>query len=476
MSLVSFFSNRKRVVFLLVAWGIALLPVGLLELGLIWSGWQPADDWRDPYIEITGHKPLFELDEESGIYRIGDDFLTWFRPAEFQAQKPAGSFRVFVVGGSTVQGRPFETETAFPRWLQTAFKANDPQTIIEVVNCGGVSYASYRLSRIVEEIINYDPDLILICTGHNEFLENRTYPRLRSSPVVLWMHNCFSNLRTYRWIRSSVARWRYSEHSRTANRLDPQPITRLDYQNGLDRFHEDELQRDEVEKQFGFHLRRMIATCANRNVPLLILGPPSNQKDCFPFKPTDNWQPGDQSRFADLSIDELLSIKESERTADFHFLYGTRLLESGRFEDAALEFDQAIDRDICPLRMTSGLRRTLQQTWKTARAAHPGSDIFFMDLHQRCRDESANGIIGNELLLDHVHPSIATHQKIAVWICEMLQEEGIISTHDGWRSRFREKVDKQMKELDFGYFERGQKRLQSVLRWSRGQAINPIRD
>ena len=47
-----------------------------------------------------------------------------------------------------------------------------------MINCGGVSYASYRLGPILDEVLGYEPDLIMLYTGHNEFLEARTYPRL----------------------------------------------------------------------------------------------------------------------------------------------------------------------------------------------------------------------------------------------------------------------------------------------------------
>ena len=31
----------------------------------------------------------------------------------------------------------------------------------------------------MQELIRYEPDLFVICTGHNEFLEERTYPAAR---------------------------------------------------------------------------------------------------------------------------------------------------------------------------------------------------------------------------------------------------------------------------------------------------------
>ena len=35
---------------------------------------------------------------------------------------------------------------------------------------GGVSYASYRVAALMEELVRYEPDLFVIYSGHNEFL------------------------------------------------------------------------------------------------------------------------------------------------------------------------------------------------------------------------------------------------------------------------------------------------------------------
>lgn len=54
-----------------------------------------------------------------------------------------------------------------------------------MVNYGGVSYASFREVPIVEEILRYHPDLIILCIGYNEFLEDRTYRQIKRIPEVL---------------------------------------------------------------------------------------------------------------------------------------------------------------------------------------------------------------------------------------------------------------------------------------------------
>ena len=106
--------------------------------------------------------------------------LRWFgfRPDGFARENGPKEFRIFCLGGSTVQGSPFAIETAFSTWLELSLQAAEPKRQWDVVNCGGVSYASYRLVPILEEVLGYEPDLIILYTGHNEFLEDR--PELES--------------------------------------------------------------------------------------------------------------------------------------------------------------------------------------------------------------------------------------------------------------------------------------------------------
>src|SRR5690606_6623553 len=132
--------------------------------------------------------PLFVANPETGNYEIPEARQVYFRPESFPIRKGLGEYRIFCLGGSTVQGRPYSVETSFTTWLEISLHAADPSRKWNVVNCGGVSYASYRLAPILEEVLRYEPDMIVLCTGHNEFLEDRTYRGVKAtSPQVAWL-------------------------------------------------------------------------------------------------------------------------------------------------------------------------------------------------------------------------------------------------------------------------------------------------
>ena len=158
---------------------LALVPFALIEIAVRLL--VPVST-ADPLVDLQQLRPLFVLDQSARRWTIPPSRGNFFRPDSFLADKPPGARRIFVLGGSTVQGRPYAIETAFSTWLELSLQAAAPERRWDVVNCGGVSYASYRLLPILQEVLAYEPDLIVLYCGHNEFLEERTYASFRSRP------------------------------------------------------------------------------------------------------------------------------------------------------------------------------------------------------------------------------------------------------------------------------------------------------
>ncbi len=148
-------------------------------------GWPKASPPPDPLVNLHHLQPLFTLSADKQTYFIGPERLDLFREARFAAHKPAGTFRIFALGESTTQGEPYSTATAYPAWLELELRAATGRPV-EVINCGGLSYASYRIRAILHEVLDrYQPDLIILYCGQNEFLERRTYDGWRDVPLPI---------------------------------------------------------------------------------------------------------------------------------------------------------------------------------------------------------------------------------------------------------------------------------------------------
>jgi len=172
--------SRWRVItFYFAAVAVVLSPLVFVELVLRFLVSPLPIDRTDPYVSFHSLSPLFVLDSTGERFETAPERLEYFYPQSFPAKKGTKTFRIFCLGGSTVQGRPYAVETSFTTWLKLNIDASRSERAYEVVNCGGVSYASYRLVPVMQELLKYEPDLFIIYSGHNEFLEDWSCRRRR---------------------------------------------------------------------------------------------------------------------------------------------------------------------------------------------------------------------------------------------------------------------------------------------------------
>ncbi|QDU37937.1 hypothetical protein Mal4_22560 [Maioricimonas rarisocia] len=470
-----------RVVAVLLA--LAVFPVveGVLAL----FDWGRPNVAEDPFVGFTGSHSLFVLAEDGERYEVPPARRNFFAYESFPATKQPGTFRIFCLGGSTVQGRPYSIPTSFGTWLKLALQEADPSRNWEVVNCGGISYASYRLVPILEECLGHEPDLIILCTGHNEFLEDRTYHRMSRLPG--WVHQplgAIAGTRTFTLLRGAVQGVSDSAPAEPDRLLlGDDPDAMLDYNEGLAAYHRDDDWRDGVIEHFGFNVRRLLTIAEEAGLPVLLLAPCSNLADSPPFKSEhrpglteaelDEWNRlveeartlyrTDLRRAAGLLQD---AIAIDDRYAATHFEQG-KCYEHLRDMEAAREcYLRAREEDICPLRILSPMEEELH-TIASER------EVPFLDLHELLEAGSRRGILGDDQLVDHVHPSIEGHQQIARWLLETMAQEGLLEPRDGWEDRATAAFEKHFESLEDHYFLRGIRTLEALRAWTRGEADGP---
>lgn len=460
-----------------IALGLSVFGVG--EAVCRVAGWGAADAHVDPYVAFAGTRPLFVLNRKTDEYEIAANRLDYFSPESFPRKKPAHGRRLFVLGESTVEGEPYNSRTSFTTWLELMLEAQDPSRSWAVVNCGGISYASYRLAPILEECLEYEPDLFVLCIGHNEFLEDRTYTAVKETPqMVAALHRAAMHSRLYSAARSNLL----PDSGPTVNRdvLPVEVTARLDFRNGLNAYHHDLDWHTAIARHYGQNLRRMIALARGAGVPVLLVRQPSNLSDCPPFKSEHrpDLSAADRKRFdsfvsqAHESYDRdltqavrLLSaaIEIDPRHAVTHYELGTCLLELGRHEDARKAFVAARDTDVCPLRMTSPLEQELVRVSDETRTP-------LVDLQALFENRSPSGIVGGFWLVDHVHPSIAGHQAVAESLASQLSEMGFVNPISTWKTARDAAWKRHMDTLDAMYFLKGERTLKALQGWTQGKA------
>ena len=475
---------------LLVFVGISFLAVleivaRLLPLDLE----SPAEG--DPFVGFSELHPLFvPYRDADGSLRMktAPGKLKWFNPRDFAAEKEYGTFRIFTLGGSTAYGRPFSHATSFSGWLSRLLNLQ-PGTPVhyEVINAGGISYASYRVVTLLKEMLAYEPDLFIIYTGHNEFLETRTYEDFLSQPPWLFKtRESLSHLETYRllnrvWqnIRDNFSGGSTGGSGVHANVLSPEVETLLDRSVGLEYYQRDTLFSRGVYEHFRYNVIKMIRICQEAGIPLVFLRPVDNLKDFSPFKSQCRAELISDQR---VRLDRLLregNIAISERRlqdaieifrqavaldslfADARFYLGRAYFESGNIADARNSFLMARERDVCPLRAQEPIHDALMR--ETAKA---GVDL--LNLPALFRQRSQGGIVGKEMLVDHIHPLPEGNLLIALEVLTWMRDKGMfrrvaLPDEESLGNLYRE----VMNSLTEDYFRHGIVNLAKVLTWSK---------
>lgn len=485
-------SRRRRWLSRLAAIGFGLSLLAAFEGFCTLCGWGRPELHDDPFVGFRAIRPLFVLSEDRARYEIPKSRQPHFCPQSFAAEKAHNEFRIFCLGGSTVQGNPYTVETAFTTWLEISLQAADARRSWKVVNCGGVSYASYRLTPILEEVLRRQPDLIILCTGHNEFLEDRTFDHIRDrGELVNAAIAAASRLRTYNLMQEGLARLRGgpSDDARPGRPLLPaEAQALLDYRGGLEAYHRDEAWRRGVIRQFEFNLRRMVQLCREAEVAVMLIHPVANLGDSPPFK---------SEHREDLSAEERQRWESLLESARRHFRRERRNLPAavaaleqaceldplhaggwytlaecyravGRMDQARQAYLRAKELDICPLRILEPMSRIILELARE-------TDAPIVDLQQLFEQLSPHRIVGSEHLVDHVHPGIKGHQRIADALADKLVELGVVHPASDWQEKKQSGYRAQLDGLDDYYYIRGEQRLQGLRGWARGrsQALRP---
>jgi tetratricopeptide (TPR) repeat protein len=433
------------------AFGGAVAATALIGLELLlWVvGVRPAWLDEDPYAGFSRHIPHFV--GESGpdgqtLLTVAPSKRETLNPVRFTARKSQGTFRVVCVGDSTAYGRPFFDLTSFPGWLRELLPSIQPDRPWEVINAGGISYASYRIAGVMEEMSQYEPDLFIVYAGHNEFLERRTYGGLAETPsLVTSTASLASRTRIATAIRQGfdrlgVQRLRPAHRSPVlGEQTSAIPIDAV----GPEAYHRDEALRLDVEKHYRASLERMVRIARASKAALLFVVPASNLAGFAPFKSEHRvglseselatWSKHDaRARQLAESGDHEAALLEiqlarslDDRFAALWYLEGQLLSALGRYELARQVFRRARDEDICPLRAPQNLILALRDV-----AAHHRVPI--VDFEALVDGISPHGLPGRELFHDHVHPTLEANRSLAMAIVKELQQLRIVPPDRKW--------------------------------------------
>jgi lysophospholipase L1-like esterase len=158
-------SPAKAVLFTII---LMVVFLSLMEAGVrVWAYY-----FRSSYETFNVEKGRYE--PVPGIHEVstGPPLIInskGFIGPEFEDRKPEGVYRIFSIGDSCTFGN---MDFAYPGLAHTRLNAQGSGKKFEVINAGVEGYHSgFALARLKEDVLQYEPDLVTIYVGWNDFMK-----------------------------------------------------------------------------------------------------------------------------------------------------------------------------------------------------------------------------------------------------------------------------------------------------------------
>ncbi len=451
-------------------------------------GVRPVLQKEDPFVGFDSNVPLFvpsKGPEDSQIMTTAPNRMKYFNKQQFSRIKSPDTYRIFCLGGSTTYGRPYDDLTSFSGWLRELLPSVDMGKNWEVINAGGISYASYRVTHLMDELINYQPDLFIIYTGHNEFLEERTYKQIKEIPfAVKRVASLLAKTRTWSAMKTSLQNLGISPSAgkEKPSRLAGEVNALLDKSIGMESYTRDDLLKKNILEHYRLSLERMVEIARSVDAQVIFITPASNLKDSSPFKSEHGSEldPAAQQQvnvlltkatkeFQQKNLPAALQLVESAarldpRHASLEYLRGKLLLDLKRFNEAEIALRLARDEDIVPLR---ALTPMLQTVMKVAEEQKVDVVDYVELLKHRMLQMKGHDIPGREFFLDHVHPTIEGHKILAVALINKMIAKDLVQTKATLNNDIIAAVDKKIRgRIDAGRQGYALANLARVFSWA----------
>jgi tetratricopeptide (TPR) repeat protein len=317
-------------------------------------------------------------------------------------QKAPKAYRIFVLGESAAIPDP---AYGFSRYLEVMLRQRFPGIKFEVVNTGMVAINSHVSLRMAQELAEYKPDLFIVYVGSNEVVgpygPGTVLTSSSMSPIV---------------IRAST----FMRSTRIGQLLTAAGKPRAEWR-GMEMFVDrqvraDSPRMDPAYRNFENNLRGIVDAARGAGARVVLSTIATNLRDCAPFaslhhkgltaEALTHWselvKQGAMLEKTGAFNDALKSYETAlgidDQFAELHFRIARCHWALGNYDAAKEHYTRARDLDTLRFRADSRINEVIRRV-----ATSSGQAAQFLDAQALFTTESHNGIIGGELLYDHVH-------------------------------------------------------------------------
>lgn len=398
---------------------VPLLCLVLVELGLRATGF--------------GHPTTFfqEREIEGSDYLIPNRLFThrFFPsalarvplPFRMSADKPAGTYRIFLFGESAAYGDP-EPAYGMGRFLEALLEIRYPGTEFEVICTAITAINSHVILPIARDTRRHDGDLWVIYMGNNEMVGP-----FGAGTIFGEQAPRRSFVKTLLLIRSTRLGQLLARGAETVGKKEGSPES----WRGIEMFLQNKLGyedpgRLQAYRNLAGNLHEIVDTAHRSGIPVLLSTVASNLRDGAPFismhgqlTEAQGMAWNEQYRTGlDLEnrglVDEALNSYEvaasiDSQHAELHYRMGRCHLAMGRTSAAMAAFARARDLDALAVRADTRINRIILD----AIEHYQGPNLIGLDAAERLAGQLPEGILGQETFYDHVHFTVEGNFRLA---------------------------------------------------------------
>ncbi len=366
----------------------------------------------------------------------------WFPDTEFTHQKKQNTFRIFLLGGSTTRGFPFTKRTiSYSGFLQNILTDILPNHNIEIINAGYDALSSFAVLDIFKRIIKQSPDLIIVYTGHNEFIGHfGTNSTVNLGKNRFLIKSIISLQSSKLFLLTKLAVFKIKSLLKK-NNSEPVNLFRAMLKKSKVSWnnHDHEL----TETNYRLNLTEMATLARNKKVRLVFSSLASNLSDFKPLRSETSPSTQDHSKkkiktlltqaknlIKEKNFEGAIQLNKKAIDIDFnyansHYQIGKAYIESSQFSKAKKHFKLARDLDKLHLRSCSKLNSIIHKIGEEQK-------VPIIDMEESLKTYSQNGMLGKNFFLEHVHPNINGHLLMGESIARFLFRHDILGNKKQW--------------------------------------------